>query len=56
MEEEEKAQEAPQESQAQAIPMGTPSPKGEHGITQEPPLQVPTDRLLELDISKMAKS
>ena len=56
MEEEEKAQEAPQESQACAIPVGTPLPKAEQGSTQEPPLQMPIDQLCELDISKMAKS
>ena len=36
--------------------MGTLPPKAEHKSTQEPPLQVPIDRLSELDISKMAKS
>ena len=56
MEEEEKVKEAPKEIQAQAIPLGTPPLEGEHGSTQEPPLQVPANRLLELDISKMAKS
>ena len=49
MEKEEKAQEAPQESQACVIPVGTLPPKAEHGSTQEPPLEVLINRLLELD-------
>ena len=56
MEEEEKAQQAPQESHALAIPIGNLPQEAEHGSTQEPPLQVLVDKLSKLDISKMAKS
>ena len=54
MEAEEKAQQAPPKEHA--VPVGTPPPEAEHGSTQEPPLQVPQDNLLALEISKMAKS
>ena len=52
---EEKAQEVPQESRAQGQ-LESQGSEVEHGITHNAPLQVPQDCLLELDISKMARS
>ena len=55
MEAQEEAQQAPPTKQAIQME-GTPLPKAKHGSNQEPPLQVQGDRLLALEISKMAKS
>ena len=54
MEAQEEAQQAPPAEQA--IPVGTPPPKTEHGSNQKPPVQVPGDMLSTLEISKMAES
>ena len=49
MEAQEGAQQAPLAEQA--APVENPPPDAEHGSNQEPPLQVPRDRLLALRIS-----
>ena len=54
MEAQEGAQQAPPAEQA--APVENPPPEAEHGSNQEPPLQVPGDRLSTLGISQMAKS
>ena len=46
-----------QEQKARDDLVDKANPKGEqHDSTQEQPLPVPLDRLLEIDLSKMAKS